>query len=369
ACAAGPAPAEESRGRELESLRDAIEDSRERVGVFERNERELFDRLDELDRRLGRLTDDVRRARADAREAKKAAVALEADRERRERALARTQRSMSRRAVALYKAGEVGPVRALFVSSSLRELMSRVSMLRALLATDAELVARYQRERDALARAEADLREAAIRADAAAERLRTSGAALARDREAKRVLLARVRRDRTHERHLLVSLERSALALEETVAALGTGAPRAAGLAHADFAALRGRLARPVAAPLVGEFGRVYNEEFRTETERTGVLFGAPEGASVAAVAPGQVVYADWFRGYGRLVILDHGDRYFTVYGHLQDMVVGVGMRVTAGETVGHVGDTGSLEGARLYFEVRQGSQAQDPAAWFGPRG
>ncbi|MCG8591081.1 MAG: hypothetical protein MJE66_17450, partial [Proteobacteria bacterium] len=125
ACAAGPAPAEESRGRELESLRDAIEDSRERVGVFERNERELFDRLDELDRRLGRLTDDVRRARADAREAKKAAVALEADRERRERALARTQRSMSRRAVALYKAGEVGPVRALFVSSSLRELMSR----------------------------------------------------------------------------------------------------------------------------------------------------------------------------------------------------------------------------------------------------
>jgi septal ring factor EnvC (AmiA/AmiB activator) len=81
------------------------------------------------------------------------------------------------------------------------------------------------------------------------------------------------------------------------------------------------------------------------------------------------VRFAGWFRGYGRMVIVDHGDRFFTVSGHLDTVRVEAGAAVAPGEPIGTVGDTGSLSGPRLYFEIREGSEAVDPLAWLANRG
>jgi septal ring factor EnvC (AmiA/AmiB activator) len=89
----------------------------------------------------------------------------------------------------------------------------------------------------------------------------------------------------------------------------------------------------------------------------------------VRAVAAGTVRYAGRFQGYGNLVILDHGDDYFTVSAHLDEIAVEVGDAVEAGAVVGTAGETGSLRGPVLYFEVRHGSEALDPARWLGGRG
>ena len=124
------------------------------------------------------------------------------------------------------------------------------------------------------------------------------------------------------------------------------------------------KLEPPVDAALTGRFGRVVDEEFFTETYRTGVVFGADYGTPVRAVAAGRVRYAGWFRGFGRLVIVAHGDSYFTVSGHLSEIVVAVGDRVAAADTIGAVGDTGSLTGPQLYFEIRLGGDPLDPGEW-----
>ena len=87
-------------------------------------------------------------------------------------------------------------------------------------------------------------------------------------------------------------------------------------------------------------------------------------GEPVYATAAGRVRFADWFRGYGRMLILDHGEGYFTVMGHLDALDVTVGQEVAAGDRVGAAGETGSLSGARLYFEIRSGADAVDPAEW-----
>jgi septal ring factor EnvC (AmiA/AmiB activator) len=76
------------------------------------------------------------------------------------------------------------------------------------------------------------------------------------------------------------------------------------------------------------------------------------------------VRFAGWFRGFGRIVILDHGDDYFSVSGHLSEMAVAVGDRVGRGAVIGAVGDTGSLSGPQLYFEIRRGGEALDPREW-----
>jgi septal ring factor EnvC (AmiA/AmiB activator) len=94
------------------------------------------------------------------------------------------------------------------------------------------------------------------------------------------------------------------------------------------------------------------------------VVFEAPLGTPVQAVAAGRVRFAGWFRGYGRLAILDHGDGYFTVSGHLDELDVEVGDVLQTRQLIGTVGETGSLSGPRLYFEIRQGAQALDPREW-----
>jgi septal ring factor EnvC (AmiA/AmiB activator) len=253
----------------------------------------------------------------------------------------------------------------LFTAGGIREFLARSSLLRRLLQRDAALLDRHKAESSAL---DAVLRRAAEAAEAsaaAAAALQQRERELVGERAAKQHLVAQIHQDRSRERAALVELEKAARALEETLRNLQDHPDTPLGsLGGPPFASLRSKLDPPVNAPVTGRFGRVVDEEFFTETYRTGVVFGAEYGAPVRAVAVGRVRYAGWFRGFGRLVIVAHGDSYFTVSGHLSEMVVAVGDRVAAGDTIGEVGDTGSLAGPQLYFEIRLGGDPLDPAEW-----
>jgi septal ring factor EnvC (AmiA/AmiB activator) len=363
-CTSAAAAARADDAPELEQLRSAIRESRERVARYEREQRGLLEAVEALDRSAAVIARDLVRVQRVSEQARKKLADVEAEaaaiRERR-RVL---EHAMSSRAVALYKAGSAGPVRLLFAADGVRDLLSRLSTLKLLLGHDAELLERHRAASAELAVAETRASEALASHKAALAELHERSEQLARERAAKRKLVARLHVDRSTERATLVELETAARALEETLGSLrqapgGRSAPRGPA-----FASLRERLAPPVDAPIAAGFGRVVDAEFKTETFRSGVEFSAPQGTPVAAVAAGQVRFAGWFRGYGKLVILDHGDEYFTVSGHLADIRVKVGDQVDSRGVIGTVGDTGSLAGPRLYFEVRHGREPQDPRKW-----
>ncbi len=361
----GSARAELEGEEDLDALRAAIAESRERVGRHEAAERDLLERLEALDRGFEALERSVDRAKAAAREAR-ARLAEYAPRLKQVRAdLERTRRAMARRAVALYKAGEVGPIRVLFTSSSLPELFARVAALERLLDYDAALVRRHKGELDRLARLEDEARDAELRRDEALRDLDLRSVALEEEREAKHALMLAVRSDRTRERSLLVELERAARALEETLATLGDQSLALGGrLDGSGFAGRKGRLPWPARGRVRARFGKVVDAEYQTEVFRKGVEVASGRGDSVRSVAKGQVRYAGWFRGYGKIVIVDHGDAYFTVSGHLDEVFVEVGDIVASGDTLGTVGETGSLSGPGLYFELRQAGSPMDPMEW-----
>jgi septal ring factor EnvC (AmiA/AmiB activator) len=353
---------------ELQTLRNAIYESRERVGGHERKERALLHELEQSDRLSAALKDAVRRARVEAGQAREAAAKLEEQRTRASGRLETTRRALSKRAVALYKAGEVGPLRFVFAFSTIPELLTRISALQILVEFDAALVSRYRTDRDEFARLQSAAQSAASARDEAAVRLEELSGELEAERAVRRRLLARARSDRTHERALLVELEKAARALEETLAALGDQpAADEAWLSGRGFATRKGKLTPPLPGRIKLGFGRVVDSEFQTETYRKGIEFEARGGESVRAVAAGVVRYASWFRGYGKLVIVDQGDEYFTVIGHLDEIFVAVGDSVSEGDTLGSVGDTGSLIGPGLYFELRHGSEPLDPGKWLRP--
>jgi septal ring factor EnvC (AmiA/AmiB activator) len=139
--------------------------------------------------------------------------------------------------------------------------------------------------------------------------------------------------------------------------------PDAAG-GPVDFEARRGTLPMPTAGAVIHGYGPVRNVELGTVTRNNGIDILATEGAPVIAVAEGQVRFAGEFLGYGRVVIVDHGGRFHTMYGHLDRILCEKNEWVRAGRAIGTVGTTGSLSGPLLHFEIRQRGTAVDPMPW-----
>lgn len=127
------------------------------------------------------------------------------------------------------------------------------------------------------------------------------------------------------------------------------------------FAELRGALPWPTVGNLAEPFGEPGGDG---DLRRSGVRLAAPSGQPVNAVAAGQVVFADWLRGFGLLLILDHGEGYMSLYGHVREALKETGDWVSGGETIGTVGDSGGQSEAGLYFEIRHQGQPVDPARW-----
>jgi septal ring factor EnvC (AmiA/AmiB activator) len=132
-----------------------------------------------------------------------------------------------------------------------------------------------------------------------------------------------------------------------------------------DFARGQGQLEWPVRGGLVGHFGIETHPRFGTQIHNDGVDIAAPIGTAVHAVAKGRVDFAnDDYEGMGGMIVLNHGDGYYTLYGHLEEVLVHSGEEVQPGALIGKVGDAGSLKGPILHFEVRKGSSPLNPEGW-----
>lgn len=143
---------------------------------------------------------------------------------------------------------------------------------------------------------------------------------------------------------------------------VSSGAPSYGG----PFAEARGRLPWPVDGRLLARFGAP-RDDGRLKWD--GVLIGAEAGTRVRAIHDGRVVFADWLRGAGLLLIIDHGGGYLSLYGHNQSLLKAAGDLVKAGEAIANVGSSGGRDSPALYFAIRQKGQPSDPLAWCRSQG
>ena len=132
------------------------------------------------------------------------------------------------------------------------------------------------------------------------------------------------------------------------------------GVRAGSFSALRGQLRLPVRGELIGKYGskRGGGQNWK------GLFIRATEGTEIKAVAAGQVVFAEWLRGFGNLIIVDHGSQYMTIYGNNQAILKHVGDPVKAGDVIASAGNSGGNEQSGLYFEMRHQGRAFDPLDW-----
>jgi septal ring factor EnvC (AmiA/AmiB activator) len=324
----------------LEQLRSEIEAREAKARDLGKQAEGYLGELEAVDRELAETRRSAKLLRAREREASDELVEARRGVERSARALAQTERGLDARLVALYKRDVTGGQSALFVAS---DFMS------------------FARRREALARIVAQERsEALLREVAEARREATSRERSARERLVqRRNLVASLRTRAAREEKAAAELRAAAAHLEDTLRRMPVSPPAARG-----SGLVRGSTPRPLAGRVRARFGRQVDREFKTTTLRTGIEIEAPAGTPVPAIAAGRVLFAGWFRGYGQMVILDHGGGDLSVSGYLDEVHVVAGDSVAAGQPIGSVGETGSASGPGLYFEIRHDGKAVDPMLW-----
>ena len=177
-------------------------------------------------------------------------------------------------------------------------------------------------------------------------------------------LLTEIREEGALRQAAIASLKQAAKDLDKTIAALHEEVARAPVKGDGSFPRHKGLLKMPVNGRIISKFGKYKNPELNIVNFRSGIDIAARQGEPIHAVYQGRVLYADWFKGYGNMLILDHGDGFYTVYAHAQELFKKKGEAVATHEVIATVGETASMTGTALYFEVRHRGIPEDPMKW-----
>jgi septal ring factor EnvC (AmiA/AmiB activator) len=337
---------------------DALRESETAISEANRALRELGAERDGLGRELGRLAAESR--------------ALKAKLEAR-------QGQLGRALQARYVEGEGGYLR-LVLSGDDPQRVARALVYQTYLArAQAELIRETREDLARLAGLESGAREKATKLAGVEAKARAERDVLVARAAERRQVLARHADQIRKQRRNLESAQRNEARLAKVVEALARAVPKPAPRAQerasrhpgpdapatGAFGTLKGRLPYPVRGELLTRFGA---SETAAAPSTKGVFIRASGGADVRAIATGRVVFADWMRGYGNLLILDHGDGYLSIYGNNESVLKRVGDAVHAGDAVATVGASGGGEASGLYFETRFQGRPFDPVPWLQPK-
>lgn len=343
----------------LARMRAELEHKQAALDGLSTAESSLVESLGALDESLASLADARRGAMAQLEKLQAERFALERDAGLDEEELARLRQRLQRRLMTLAVEGEGQAARALLGAESFTDLALRRHLLARVADTDARLVQDVRRVETSALGKRAALIERAREAEALGRLLAEQEALLSATREERGATLSRIR----GERAVLKTAQAELLArhrdLQFVVAKLAEGPRYQPPTGRSGV--LRQGLAFPVDGVVIRRFGSVIDPVTKAEIVSNGIELRADEGAPVVAVADGRVVHSGWLRGFGRIVIVDHGEGHHTLSAHLSQVLVGRGDEVQRGQTIGLVGDTESQNGPKLYFELRESSRPRDP--------
>jgi len=299
------------------------------------------------------------------------------------------------RLVSVYKAGEVGNIRFLFSSESLPKMLENLRYMKALLENDRQQVAEYNKRIAKLQELKTSIEQNVRRKESLKESIVLKKQEIEAEKANKASYLLKVREDKKTYIASLQELEANSRRLQSIVIKLEAASRQRQKLEAASrkrytaktrsqsvqpdkkgganfvppsistgFGAQKGRLSLPTQGRIVDSFGRHKHPEFNSYTISNGISIAAPIGADVRSIYSGTIVYSGYFKGYGNMVIVDHGDGFFSLYAHNSKVYKRVGSNVAKNELLASVGDVDSPRGSSLYFEIRYQGKPIDPAPW-----
>jgi septal ring factor EnvC (AmiA/AmiB activator) len=367
-----PGTARGAANRELEGIRKKIDNEKKGLSQLQVKEGSVLESLGKIQSELDMRTQELKRANAKLVAVADELALKESEARSLDQSIITRMAILNRRAAALYKWHKSGSPLVIFNGNfSLSEFLQRRKYLATALSFDRQLLLKLQQESDDQENLRRELTTKKQELDQQQRELAAAKQAVRREADNKRVLLASLRRQKDTRLKLLREMEAAAARLEKVIEEISKRALNKSrenifpGTPGRGLEALRGKMDWPVSGKVIAPFGKFKHPEFGAEIVRKGIDIDAPVGEEIRAVEQGTVVYADRFAGYGKMVIVDHGERYYTIYGHLSEILKQTGAGVKRGEVIGKAGDSDSLAGSKLYFEMRKDGHSVDPLPWF----
>jgi len=275
--------------------------------------------------------------------------------------------ALGRRLRSLYMRGNTNDLRAVLAADNVSDLLARVQLTRTVARVQAAVVRQTRVKGRALVRQQRVLDSALVEIWQSRAEAGNQAARMELLMAEKSAALREVDLERQDLKNSLLELDLSeqklTYMLEDLERQRETRMARSE-TTDTELIRLAGELDWPVQGEVLRGFGRSVHPRFKTVTLNNGLNIGAPVGSPVAAVAGGTVEFCNDLPGFGRCVILDHGEGYYTLYAHLDRAFVAAGTEVARGQVIAEVGRPTAGEAPQLYFEVRHGRTPLDPADW-----
>jgi septal ring factor EnvC (AmiA/AmiB activator) len=349
-----PAPGDEERLRRVQERRTALEQELQRLRGEEKS---LLGEVEEIEVELRLRTEELAEIQISLKRTQAQLDATVARVRQLETSLAVARPALAAHARALYKLGELSYLRLLLSVDKPSDFFRGYRFVNTLARRDNARVASFRADLQALSGQRAELERQTRESIALRTRLLAARRSLDAQRARKTALLTSIVERKELHAAYVEELARAETRLQMLLSGLGGGE------VAVPVAAYRGSLPWPVAGPVRAGFGPRKHPRFDTYTIHNGIEIETPPDARVRAVHEGTVVFADRFRGYGLMVVVDHGGKHHSLYAQLADLAVTVGQKVSAGDVLGTSGQ-GGMEGPGVYFEMRYQGRAEDPLEW-----
>ncbi len=381
--AQGADPDEDQQRKQLEEVRRQAAEKRKRAAELKVREGKVLKELRTTERRLSSTRTNIRQLSAREVELTRQLDATRSDLERSRARLGEQRGLLAERLRNLYKFGRARELEFILSAKSFAQLLARWDFLTRVARQDRRILLGINEQKERIEWNEARLDETHEQVDRTLDKKTDEQKRLDRLAAQKKQSVSKIQSERKEYEAAAAELEQTARRIQTLLADLerrrreeeerrraqsqAPGAEPAEPLTpyEGEFEKGKGRLDWPLRGELVGRFGNEKHPRFGTVTFNNGIDIRATPGEAVRAVARGRVDFTSSDYGsYGQMIILNHGSGYYTLYAHLSGASVGRGQEVAAGQVIGRAGDTGSLKGTVLHFEIRKGRTSVDPLGW-----
>jgi septal ring factor EnvC (AmiA/AmiB activator) len=354
----------------LEQLKKKIAETKKKATKAKKEHGSVLKNIEQLDKQLYRKKKERTRIDAQIKEKDQELANLSINIGDQEKNLHTHRDAVTARLRLLYMEGRTGYLKTLFTAETFADAINRMDYIGWVAQREHTLVRQFQEDltklqllRDEQAQARETL--LALQGETHNTIKEISGL-----KQKKRTVLVSLSKEKkTHER-TVEDLQRSAEQVDSLLKALD----QRFRLAQSKLRKTPGKLPSlgsflwPAKGKVVSFFGRQKHPTFDTYVNKKGIEIKAREGSPIRSVSAGKVVYADWLKGYGLVVIVDHTNGFYSLYAHASKLLVAEGNGVTMGQMIGHTGETGVTEDDTLYFELRKGTTPIDPLKWLAKR-
>lgn len=345
---------------EYKKIQKEIKKQTEKIEKTKRLEHATLEEIDKVNKDLASVQAELRKYRNKIRALESNIKKVETEIAENKTKLDKQKDWLKRKLRVMQRHGYSGDVIVILsTSENISQLIRRWRYMKALTLYDHRMLESYKQTLKALSEQESLLKF--LRADLKKheELVTANEKTLSEKKNRKETLLSYIRKEKSSYQKMLQELKEASAKLLEVIKKAESEE-----YATSGFFRLKGKLPWPVTGKILVPYGSQRDPQFKTPVFKNGLHIKAEENSSAKAVHKGKVVFADWFKGYGQLIIISHGEGYHTLYANLSELFHKTGDIINEQEAVGIVGEAGALNANALYFEIRYKGKPLDPAQW-----